>query len=43
MWPEQNITGIINRKEVFLKELLKHMLDSNRKGTSGQLLIEDFF
>ena len=37
------MTGIINREEMFLKELLKHGLDSNRKGTSGQLLIEDFF
>jgi len=43
MWPEQNMTDIINREEVFLKELLKHGLDSNRKGTSGQLLMEEFF
>jgi len=35
MWPEQNMTGIINREEMFLKELLKHGLDSNRKGTRG--------
>jgi len=37
------MTGIINREEMFLKELLKHKLDSNRKGTRGQLLIEYFF